>query len=279
MKNFKNTNWLEKHLNDENILIVDCRSDLVQPELGIKAYEEEHIPGAVLIDLPNVLASEIKEHGGRHPLPSVEDFKSNMEKLGINNKTTVIAYDDLKIAGAARLCWMLRVIGHEDNYVLDGGINKWISEDRPLESGPSKPKKSNFPLNISLNEDLMASMEVVKDNIDNEKALIIDSRANKRYLGIHEPIDKFAGHIKNAVNFHWKQLLNEDFSIDMEKIKESYKGLNDYDNIFIYCGSGIDATFNFLLLDELGIESKVYTGSWSDWITYPENKEYMISKK
>lgn len=279
MKNFKNTNWLKKHLNDENILIVDCRSDLVEPELGIKAYEENHIPGAILIDLPNVLASEIKEHGGRHPLPSLEDFKANMENLGINNETKVIAYDDLKIAGAARLCWMLRIIGHKNNYVLDGGINKWIAEDKPLESGPSKPEKSKTPLEMSLNENLISSMDLVRENIDNENSLIIDSRANKRYLGINEPIDKFAGHIKNAVNFHWKQLLKDDFSIDIDKVKESYKGLNNYENIFIYCGSGIDATFNFLLLDELGISSKVYPGSWSDWITYPKNKEYMVTEK
>ncbi len=130
MKNFVSTKWLQDHLEDENIVIVDCRGDLLKDSYGEEVYKKGHIKNAVFADLKKVMSSEEKEHGGRNPLPDIEDFKRSIEKLGINKNTLVVAYDELRIAGAARFCWMLRYIGYTNNYVLDGGINKWITENR-----------------------------------------------------------------------------------------------------------------------------------------------------
>ncbi|AUN02424.1 sulfurtransferase [Clostridium botulinum] len=274
MKNFVSTKWLQYHLEDENIVIVDCRGDLLKDSYGEEVYKKGHIKNAVFADLKKVMSSEEKEHGGRNPLPDIEDFKRSIEKLGINKNTLVVAYDELKIAGAARFCWMLRYVGHTNNYVLDGGINKWIIENRKLyiEENNSKEKLDikNDDFNISLNEEIKADVNYIKDNIKKD-LILVDSRTNIRYEGIEEPIDKKAGHIPGAKNVYWKDMLKEDGTVDENKVRENFLPLKDYSNIAVYCGSGIDATFNFLLLDEVGIKARVYAGSWSDWITYKDN--------
>ncbi|HCL4444762.1 TPA: sulfurtransferase [Clostridium botulinum] len=274
MKNFVSTKWLQDHLDDENIVIVDCRGDLLKDSYGEEVYKKGHIKNAVFADLKKVMSSEEKEHGGRNPLPDIEDFKRSIEKLGINKNTLVVAYDELRIAGAARFCWMLRYIGYTNNYVLDGGINKWITENRKLyiEENRSKEKLDikNEDFNISLNEEINADVNYIKDNMKKD-LILVDSRTNIRYKGIEEPIDKRAGHIPGAKNVYWKDMLKEDGTVDENKVRESFLPLKDYTNIAVYCGSGIDATFNFLLLDEIGIKARVYAGSWSDWITYKDN--------
>ncbi|MCF4015910.1 sulfurtransferase [Clostridium sporogenes] len=274
MKNFVSTKWLQNHLEDENIVIVDCRGDLLKDSYGEEVYKKGHIKNAVFADLKKVMSSEEREHGGRNPLPNVEDFKRSIEKLGINKNTLVVAYDELKIAGAARFCWMLRYVGHTNNYVLDGGINKWITENRELyiEENSSKEKFdiTNEDFNISLNEEILGDVNYIKDNMKKD-LILVDSRTNIRYEGIEEPIDKKAGHIPGAKNIYWKDMLKEDGAVDENKVRENFLPLKDYINIAVYCGSGIDATFNFLLLDEVGIKARVYAGSWSDWITYKEN--------
>ncbi|APC80026.1 sulfurtransferase [Clostridium botulinum] len=274
MKNFVSTKWLQDHLEDENIVIVDCRGDLLKDSYGEEVYKKGHIKNAVFADLKKVMSSEEKEHGGRNPLPDIEDFKRSIEKLGINKNTLVVAYDELRIAGAARFCWMLRYIGYTNNYVLDGGINKWITENRKLyiEENRSKEKLDikNEDFNISLNEEINADVNYIKDNMKKD-LILVDSRTNIRYKGIEEPIDKRAGHIPGAKNVYWKDMLKEDGTVDENKVRESFLPLKDYTNIAVYCGSGIDATFNFLLLDEIGIKARVYAGSWSDWITYKDN--------
>ncbi|HID0816959.1 sulfurtransferase [Clostridium botulinum] len=274
MKNFVSTKWLQDHLDDKNIVIVDCRGDLLKDSYGEEVYKKGHIKNAVFADLKEVMSSEEKEHGGRNPLPDIEDFKRNIEKLGINKNTLVVAYDELKIAGAARFCWMLRYVGHTNNYVLDGGINKLITENRKLyiEENNSKEKLDikNEDFNISLNEGIKADVNYIKDNMKKD-LILVDSRTNIRYKGIEEPIDKKAGHIPGAKNVYWKDMLKEDGTVDENKARENFLSLKNYSNIAVYCGSGIDATFNFLLLDEVGIKARVYAGSWSDWITYKDN--------
>lgn len=274
MKNFVSTKWLQDHLEDENIVIVDCRGDLLKDSYGEEVYKKGHIKNAVFADLKEVMSSEEKEHGGRNPLPDVEDFKRSIAKLGINKNTLVVAYDELRIAGAARFCWMLRYVGRTNNYVLDGGINKWIAENKKLymEENNSEEKLDikNGDFNIPLNEEIKADVNYIKDNMKKD-LMLVDSRTNIRYEGIEEPIDKMAGHIPGAKNVYWKDMLKEDGTVDENKVRENFLPLKDYFNIAVYCGSGIDATFNFLLLDEVGIKARVYAGSWSDWITYKDN--------
>ena len=271
MKNFVSPAWVSEKLNDRNIIVIDCRGDLLDSNYGRREYESGHITGAAFLDIRDDLSSAQQKHGGRNPLPDLDDLKRVLENAGIGDDMTVIAYDELKIANAARLCWMLRYIGHTKNCVLDGGIKKWISEGYPLTK--DKTAKEPGQLTVSVNCDLIAEAGHVAEKSFDKDTCIIDSRTEVRYRGEIEPIDRVAGRIPGAVNFYWKNSLKEDGTVSSEQeIRQIFKGLEKYQEVIVYCGSGIDAAFNYMLLDEIGIRTRLYVGSFSDWITYPDNK-------
>lgn len=268
MKNFIDVSKVYEDIKDKNTVIVDCRGDLFNLEYGRNEYFSGHIEGAYYLDTKEDLSSKQTIHGGRNPLPDLEIFKNKLEAMGISDETRVIAYDDQNIATAARFCWTLRYMGHKNNYVLNGGINKWIAKGYPLTK--SIPDYKNGCLKIKISNDIYADVGYVRNNINEE--FIIDSRTETRYLGKQEPIDFKAGHIPNAVNYYWKNFLFQDGTvIDIDKLMDFFTEIKNVENITVYCGSGIDAAFNYMILDEIGIKSRVYIGSFSDWITYPEN--------
>lgn len=270
MKNLVTYKWLKEHIDDENLVIVDCRFDLQNELYGKDSYEKGHIQGAFYMDMNNDLAGEKKEHGGRHPLPDILVFKEKIENIGIGNDTIVVAYDDGEIAGASRFWWMLKYLGHEKVYILNGGISEWIKENYPITTDvPSKIKKEFI---INLNEEIMADMLEVKYKKDKECIAIVDSRSFDRYKGEVEPIDKVAGHIPRAKNYFWMETLEDGEFKNTDKLDIHFKELKEYDEIIVHCGSGITGAVNFLALDEIGIKSKLYVGSWSDWISYKDNE-------
>lgn len=271
MKNFVDSSWVFENLDNDKLVVLDCRGDLLNLNYGKAEYDSGHIKGAVFMDIKKDLSSEQTEHGGRNPLPEVDEFKSKLESLGIGNDTLVIAYDEQRIASAARLCWMLRYIGHNNNYILNGGIKKWISDGYPIEKDSPVIKKNK--LDKSINKNIIADIKKVKENLYKNEACLIDSRTEVRYRGEVELIDPAAGHIPGAVNFYWKNYLRDDGTVkEIDELKEAFKNLVEFSEVIVYCGSGIDAAFNFMLLEEAGISSRLYVGSFSDWITYPENK-------
>lgn len=268
MSNFITAKWLYQYIND--VIIVDCRSDLFDKDYGRIRYEAGHIINAVFLDVKKDLAGEAKEHGGRSPLPDLDTLENKLENIGISNDSTVITYDEGKLAGAERFWWMLRYLGHNKVHVLNGGINAWINEGYPLTKEVPIAAKGNF--NINLNKELIISMHEVKSKIGKDDFIIVDSRAPERYRGEVEPIDKKAGHIPGAKNYYWKDILNENSEFkSKENLAKHFRGLNKYKEIVLQCGSGIDACGNFIALDELGFMPKLYVGSWSDWISYEEN--------
>lgn len=273
MKNIVSVNWLKENLNNQNLVVVDCRFDLMDKEYGKRSYEKEHIKGAVRVDLEKDLSSEVREHGGRHPLPKIEKLKETFENIGISNESIVVAYDEGDLAGPARLWWILKYLGHKEVYVLNGGIEAFKSVGGEVTSDVESIEKSEFKVNV--NKDMIVDMEYVKDRIDNERVAIVDSRENKRYIGEFEPVDKRAGHIPGALNYFWMDILDkaeDGFTIkSQDKLKELFSKLNDYDEVIVYCGSGVTACPNSLALTEAGVNHKLYAGSYSDWISYEEN--------
>lgn len=273
MKNIVSVNWLKENLNNQNLVVVDCRFDLMDKEYGKRSYEKEHIKGAVRVDLEKDLSSEVREHGGRHPLPKIEKLKETFENIGISNESIVVAYDEGDLAGPARLWWILKYLGHKEVYVLNGGIEAFKSVGGEVTSDVEPIEKSEFKVNV--NKDMIVDMEYVKDRIDNERVAIVDSRENKRYIGEFEPVDKRAGHIPGALNYFWMDILDkaeDGFTIkSQDKVKELFSKLNDYDEVIVYCGSGVTACPNSLALTEAGVNHKLYAGSYSDWISYEEN--------
>lgn len=273
MKYVVDKEWLLKNLHEPKIAIIDCRFSLAQSEKGGQEYGESHLPGAVYFDLEKDLSGAVSEHGGRHPLPNLKEFITKLEQAGIDESTTVIAYDNGEGAFAARFWWMLQYLGHETVYVLDGGFTNWNEANYPVTSEVPVLKKAIFTANIK--PELIADVEEVRAVVNGQAqdTVLIDSREEKRYLGLEEPIDKKAGRIPGAINKPWFEGLTAGRYKSAEDQNNRFSDLPSEDQVIVYCGSGVTAAPNFLALKEAGFEKvKLYLGSFSDWISYEENE-------
>lgn len=270
MKNLVSAQWLKNKIDDDKLVVFDCRFNLMDSEYGQKAYNEEHVVNSIYISLDKDLAAEKREHGGRHPLPNMYEFSKLMEGFGVSNDSVIVIYDDGDFAGASRLWWMLKYIGLDNVYILEGGIKAWKEQNGKVTI---EAKKSFVIGDIKLNikENMKCEMEYVKNSIEKKDVVIIDSRAKERYLGIVEPMDKKAGHIPSAKNYDWTLNFKDGKMLQEDQLKDRFKQLTDYEEIIVHCGSGVTGCANVLALDEIGIESKLYVGSWSDWSSYDEN--------
>ena len=259
---------------DEEIVIIDASA-------GSKArYDEQHLAGAIFTDVNEDLAN-IGDFaaGGRHPLPTNEQFSSVLQKLGITRKAHVIIYDDKNGSNAAaRLWWMLRAIGHENVQVIDGGFQAAVKFGFPTTSKVEIPKSvekyevKDWDLPQS---DINEVEKVAKSN----DYIVIDVRDANRFDGLTEPIDLIAGHIPGAVNIPFTENLDsEGRFLSPEILKEKYtSALANVrpENIIVHCGSGITACHTLLALDYAGLPfPKLYVGSWSEWSR--NNKEMVL---
>ncbi|HDX9629524.1 TPA: sulfurtransferase [Bacillus cereus] len=265
--------WLREHIEDENVRIIDCRFDLANPNWGREKYEEEHILHALYFDLNLDLSSPVAEHGGRHPLPNIEEFADKLSQAGIDEHTTVIAYDSQAGANASRLWWLLNYVGHEKVYILDGGFPAWKENGLPTTTEIPVAKRKAFKVNVQ--DYMLVTMETVRENIHaGANVTLIDSREPKRYAGVEELVDPKAGHIPTAVNYFWKDGIVQSGQFKNEGgQQERFQNLSKDKETIVYCGSGVTACPNILALKLAGFQNvKLYAGSWSDWISYPENQ-------
>ncbi|CAM3892975.1 sulfurtransferase [Mesobacillus zeae] len=270
MTNLVKPEWLAERLNEQSVRVVDCRFSLADHHAGRIDYLQGHIPGAVHFDMEKDLSGAAEKHGGRHPLPNMESFREKLEKNGIGNDTIVVAYDNGGEAFASRLWWMLKYAGHEKVYVLNGGFSAWCKAGKVTETEIPSYKETSFTPRI--NQGIAADLYEVKHAVEHRDSILVDSREEKRYLGIEEPIDQKAGHIPGALNMPWAGAFEQGI---FKSAEEQAKRFSEYDknrSIVVYCGSGITATPNFLALKEAGFKNvKLYTGSFSDWISHKDN--------
>jgi thiosulfate/3-mercaptopyruvate sulfurtransferase len=268
-KCFVSPQWLSENINNSQIIIVDCRFSLADPQLGKQQYQTNHIPGAYYLDLNQDLSSPVGEHGGRHPLPDINILSTKLANIGVNfQQTLVVAYDDSRLAFASRLWWLLRYLGHDHVAVLDGGFTAWEKAGYPVSDSIPEPKPGEFTPQIQ--DDQVVDYYDVKKSQDNQDVVLVDSREGDRYRGEREPIDKIAGHIPGAVNYPWKEVTNDHgFILPPSQQSQRWQQLPANQEIIVYCGSGVTACVNLLSLEIAGISNtKLYAGSWSDWISY-----------
>lgn len=261
--------------NEDNLVIIDCRFDLIDRDYGIKAYKKGHIKGSFLLDIDKDLSSSVQKHGGKNPLQDPSILKEKLEKMGIDNNTIVVIYDDGDLNGACRLFFQIKHLGIDNVVVLDGGIASFTHNGGALEEKINIPNSTSKKINMKINNNLIASMDYVKSKLYNPDTIIIDCRENRRYQGIIEPAYSKAGHIPSAKNYYFKDLLKDNFKDgsfkDISFLRSFFLELENYKEVILYCGSGVSACVNSLVLRELGIEHKVYIGSFSDWISYDSN--------
>jgi thiosulfate/3-mercaptopyruvate sulfurtransferase len=264
--------WLVEHLNDSEIVIIDCRFSLKDSQLGKQQYQQSHIPGAYYLDLNEDLSSSVDEHGGRHPLPDLSSLATKLSNIGINQKSLVVAYDDSRLGFAARLWWLLRYMGHEQVAVLDGGFAGWLSLGYSVTDQVKLPQYpcQNPIFILRAQPQMVVDINEVKNRKDLPGVVLVDSREEERYLGIREPIDKIAGHIEGAVNYPWQSVTNNSgYLLNTQEQQQRWQDVKDSQEIIVYCGSGVTACVNLLSLELAGLRNgRLYAGSWSDWISY-----------
>ncbi|MCP2043918.1 sulfurtransferase [Pontibacter sp. HSC-36F09] len=255
-------------LKNENLVLIDARSG---PN-GSTKYEQEHLAGALHVDLDKDLA-DIKPdaaQGGRHPLPEPEKFAELLGRLGIAHGSHVVVYDDMSGANAAsRFWWVLRASGHTQVQVLDGGYQAAIAAGIPVSSGEEHPKQAE-PYPFKAWELPTISMEEVAKAAKDPNYLVVDVRDAARYRGETEPIDLVAGHIPGATNIPFQQNLAADGTfLSPEVLREKYEAVldgRDMDHVAVHCGSGVTACHTALAMDYAGLGiPTLYVGSWSEW--------------
>jgi thiosulfate/3-mercaptopyruvate sulfurtransferase len=266
-------NTTDLQLLDGDLVIFDCRFDLMNPGAGQQAYNAEHIEGAVYVNLDELMSSPITETSGRHPLPSKDSFASFLRSVGVSENTQLVAYDNSSGLFAARFWWMCRWIGHESVAILDGGIDSWKQQGGKVTAKvPAFKKQGNLTVKQSL-ETVVDVNEVI--NATKQKSRIVaDVRAAERFRGEVEPIDPIAGHVPNAINIPLSENYgSEGQFLPKEKLKEVYKEkLGEYNanDPIMMCGSGVTACLSRFCVELAGLPPvSVYPGSWSEWIRDP----------
>jgi thiosulfate/3-mercaptopyruvate sulfurtransferase len=263
-----NAATLQQHINQPNWVIIDCRFSLANSEAGGYAYRHGHIPNARYAHLDNDLSSRITDQTGRHPLPDFNMLANKLGAWGVSNQSQVVVYDDAGGAFAGRLWWLLRYLGHDNVAVLDGGIKHWQQHYAITTQLP--PVKSTV-FRAYLNSNLWLSARQIEDALAKKAITLIDARTPERYRGEQEPIDPVAGHIPYALNRPLQLNLNtQGLFLPAEQLRSQFKQLITNtipEQVVHYCGSGVTACHNLLAMEHAGLSgSKVYAGSWSEWI-------------
>ncbi|NJM74964.1 MAG: sulfurtransferase [Acaryochloridaceae cyanobacterium RU_4_10] len=268
--------WIADHQEDTDFVVVDCRFSLADLQLGHQQYLQGHIPGAYYLDLNQDLASPVRQHGGRHPLPDLSTLAGKLSRMGVTAQTLVVAYDDSRFAFASRLWWLLKYMGHDRIAVLDGGFAAYQSAGFPITTELPTEREGLFAPQIR--SELVVNLHDVIQRQQDPSAKIVDSREVARYQGKSEPIDPIAGHIPGAVNYPWQEVTDErGWMRSSEELQEYWSEVLNADEVVVYCGSGVTACVNLLALEVAGLPTaKLYVGSWSDWCSYPLDEHWQV---
>ena len=266
---------LASHLGDPDLILVDARFVLGDASAGEQAWQESHLLNASYVHLDRDLSDKQKPaQFGRHPLPNADAFCHTLMRCGISRQSQVVVYDanDGAIA-AARFWYLLRLMGHEKVAVLDGGFAAWRESELPVNNEAPVLLPSLYHAEFDQAE--MVDVETVRNNLTINELVLLDARAPERYRGEIEPIDKVAGHIPGALNrpyslnlengrFRSPECLHRDF-LDL-------LGTQQASETVLYCGSGVTACHNLLAMEIAGLRgAKIFSPSWSGWISDPEN--------
>lgn len=251
-------------------LIVDTRSALADPLYGEKNYQVSHLPGAVYLDLNRDLSGPLAEHGGRHPWPEQAALLATLRAVGLSNQSRVVIYDDAANMYAGRLWALLRWLGHEQVQLLDGGWQAWNAAGLPVTA--ELPELVAGPFEPQLQPRFLASVDELRSPAAG--VVVLDARSAERYRGETEPIDPRAGHIPGALNRPFAENLEGQLFKSPERLRAEMGalGLTPEQEIIVYCGSGVTANHTLIALSEAGFaRGRLYPGSWSDWVSYPDN--------
>ncbi|TFB24055.1 sulfurtransferase [Filobacillus milosensis] len=257
------TEWAKDHLEDESITFIDMRAE---------GFDQGHIPGAASYNWGQLVDPDFEVEGF---LIGPEEFAGQMQKLGVNEDSTVVIYDDGNSLAAARLFYALEYYGHTDIKILDGGYTGWLNAGHDISTEKSSVAAGNFK--AEANEDLQSSQQEVLDSLDSKDVVFLDTRSKEEYTGENLRAER-GGHIPNAVHIEWKEAVTKnDAGVpkfkSFDELKEQFEeaGVTKDKKIVPYCQTNVRGAHSYFVLRLLGYDNvSPYEGSWAQWGNNPD---------
>ena len=263
------TNWLEQNIN--KVKIIDCSWHMPQTKRnGFSEYKINHIPEAIFFDLD---FNSKKDTELPHMLVEADDWKEIVSKMGIKNNDKIVIYDNSDVASACR-CWFNFIyFGHNPKlvHVLNGGLKKWIIENRQVTAEIPNIKITNY--NCIEKKELVKNKNFVDQNIKEQTFKIIDARSKERFEGkVPEPRKGLrSGNIENSFCIPFNECLNENKTFknkdELENVFKTCLENLDEKNIVFSCGSGVTACVLALAYSLINDKYHpcIYDGSWAEY--------------
>ncbi|HEX4946857.1 MAG TPA: sulfurtransferase, partial [Blastocatellia bacterium] len=258
-----------KNLKNPNIIVIQVGREQ-------KDYVAGHIPGARFLPLNSLV---ITRENKANELPPIDKLKALFANLGVNNDSRIVLYGDNYNLLAARAYYTLDYLGFGDNAaLLDGGLDKWKAEKRPLATDVFEIKTGNFTPRI--NPRIIAVRDVVRDiswtvsNLDGANYALIDARPHDEYTGAKADATLAkVGHIPGAVSIFWmdKNLVSKENPVlkPAKELRQIYEGAGATKDkkVVSYCRTGVQASHTYFVAKYLGYDVAMYDGSFSEWVT------------
>jgi thiosulfate/3-mercaptopyruvate sulfurtransferase len=259
-------------LGRADVAVLDCRFSIFNTLAGEYDFEQSHLPGAQYAHLERDLSdmARLGQGDGRHPFPAAAAFTARLGRWGITPRHQVVAYDNADGAQAARLWFLMRLLGHEKVAVLDGGWARWKSLGLPITRDQQRPLAMQYP--GTYDADRLLDARGVQAHLD-AGGMLVDARAADRFRGQNERIDRVAGHVPGAVSRPYQDNLHEGRFKPLAQLADDFRALlagRPADDVVVMCGSGVTACHNILAMERANMRgAKLFTGSWSGWIEDP----------
>jgi len=269
-----NATWLNEHLNDPNLVILDStvyvkmtKTGQMTNESGLAGYQKGHIPNAVFADLKGNLSDTSSSFD--FVMPSPEQFSAAMGALGVDNDSRVVIYSADNHVWGTRLWWMLRWAGHDNVAILDGGLAGWKEQGLPVSTKLSTPTAKKFVFN--LRPEVIAEQKEVLAAVSNKNVRIVDAMPAAHYLGKFSLYSR-PGHIVSASSMPTSDLLDESGNFkSFDELDMTQEG-DRSQRVITYCGGGVAASSVAFTMVRLGYtDVAVYMGSLQEWSTNPDN--------
>jgi thiosulfate/3-mercaptopyruvate sulfurtransferase len=258
------TDWLVEHLNDSNLVVAEVNEN---PDV----YHEGHIQGAVALHWRDDLQDPVERD-----LVDKDEFERLMGALGIENDTTIVLYGDKNNWFAAYAYWYLKIYGHDDVRVLDGGRQKWIDEGRDFTTDAPQVQATTYSAK-DRDESIRIYRDSVREAIGADGKALVDVRSPQEFSGdliappgYEQEGAQRAGHIPTAASIPWAQAVRDDGTFkSADELRELYggKGVTDDKEVTAYCRIGERSAHTWFVLRELlGYKDvRNYDGSWTEW--------------
>ncbi|CAN7649960.1 3-mercaptopyruvate sulfurtransferase [Pararhizobium sp. LjRoot238] len=262
------TEWLAAHLDHQNLVILDGSFKLPgATPIASEDFASRHIPGARFFDIDTIADHETLLP---HMLPSADAFERYAGDLGISNDSVVVVYDTPGLMSAGRVWWTLRTFGHDTVAILDGGLKKWLAEERAVTHEVVAPASARF--HATFDPTAVRSKAQVLDNLGSRAEQVIDARSAGRFTAEEKEARPGlrSGHIPGSLNLPFNALTDPQSGelLPVEDIRKAFEtaGLDLSKPVIASCGSGVTAAALVFGLHLLGKEDvAVYDGAWTEW--------------